>query len=200
MIEKRAHTKAEQRLETMRTLVQIARAQFAEQGYAQTATEAIVRQAGVTRGALYHHFEGKEGLFKAVVDEVQKDVAQRIIDACQAVDEPWERLLVGCRAFLQASLEPDVQRIMLIDAPAILGWETWRAMDADHSMHLLESSIQELVTAGTIHVGSVAAATHLLSGAMNEGVLWIARSEQPLVALEETLTTFQQLLSGLRIA
>jgi AcrR family transcriptional regulator len=198
MAETRAKTKAEQRAETMRRLINVARRQFTEHGYAQASTEAIVHLAGVTRGALYHHFGSKEGLFKAVVAEVQRDVAQRVAEASQTTADPWDQLLVGCRAFLQASLEPDVQRIMLIDGPATIGWEAWRQMDAHNAMRLLEEGIRELADMGLIEVASVRAATHLLSGAMNEAVLWIARSEQPREALDETIATLEQLLVGLR--
>jgi AcrR family transcriptional regulator len=198
MAKMRPHTKAEQRAETMRRLISVARTQFTEHGYAQSSTETIVRLAGVTRGALYHHFGNKEGLFRAVVAEVQRDVARRVAQASQAAVHPWDQLLVGCRAFLRASLEPDVQRIMLIDGPATIGWEAWRQMDAENAMRLLEEGIRELVDMRLIEVASVSAATHLLSGAMNEAVLWIARSEQPHEALDETIATLEQLLAGLR--
>lgn len=191
-------TKAGQRLATMQKLVQIGRSQFARHGYAQTSTEELVHLAGITRGALYHHFGSKEGLFKAVVEDVQRDIGQRIADAVSAVDAPWEQLRLGCQAFLAASLDPEVQRILLIDAPAVLGWEIWRQMDAENAMRLLEGNLRELVEAGLIAVPSVAALTHLLSGAMNEAVLWIARAENAPQALAETIATLDQLLSALR--
>lgn len=199
MTETRPHTKAEQRAETMGRLIRVARVQFTEHGYAQTSTEAIVQLAGVTRGALYHHFGNKEGLFKAVLAEVQRDVAQRVAEASQSTAHPWDQLIGGCRAFLRASLEPDVQRIMLIDGPATIGWDAWREMDAENAMRLLEAGIRELADMHIIEVASAVAATHLLSGAMNEAVLWIARSEQPLQALDETIATLEQLLAGLRV-
>jgi AcrR family transcriptional regulator len=195
----RPHTKAEQRAETTRRLISIARAQFTAHGYAQTSTEAIVHLAGVTRGALYHHFGNKEGLFTAVVAEVQRDVARRVAEASRVTEHPWDQLILGCHAFLRASLEPDVQRIMLIDGPATIGWDAWRKMDAENAMRLLEAGIRELADMHIIEVASVTAATHLLSGAMNEAVLWIARSHQPLQALDETIAALEQLLAGLRV-
>lgn len=199
MAEMRPHTKAEQRAETTRKLTRAARAQFTEHGYAQTSTEAIVHLAGVTRGALYHHFGNKEGLFKAVVAEVQHDIAERVAEASQVPEHPWDQLILGCHAFLRASLEPDVQRILLIDGPAIIGWDVWRQMDAENAMRLLEAGIHELAESHIIEVASVPAATHLLSGAMNEAVLWIARSSEPLQALDETIAVLEQLLAGLRV-
>lgn len=192
-------TKAAQRAETTNRLLAVARAQFAEHGYAQAATETIVRLAGVTRGALYHHFGSKQGLFQAVVAALQHDVAERVAEAAEQAADPWQQLLAGCRAFLRASLEPDVQRILLLDGPAVIGWEAWRALDAEHAMRLLEAGLSELVEQKQIQAISVPAATHLLSGAMNEAVLWIARAEQPGQALEETIAALEQLLEGLRV-
>lgn len=199
MSESRPHTKAEQRIETMRKLVSVARAQFTEHGYAQASTETIVQLAGVTRGALYHHFENKEALFEAVVAEVQRDVGRRVDEASAIYEDPWDQLIAGCRAFLTASLDPDVQRILLIDGPAVIGWDAWREMDAENAMRMLEEVIHDLAGQGVIAVASVPAATHLLSGAMNEAVLWIVRSPQPLQALDETIAVLEQLLGGLRV-
>ncbi|XSG73424.1 TetR/AcrR family transcriptional regulator [Herpetosiphon llansteffanensis] len=195
---KRPTTKPEQRAATIAKLIAVARAQFAEHGYAHAATEQIVQLAGVTRGALYHYFDSKEGLFRAVVSEIQGDLAQRIISATESISDPWQQLLVGCRAFLSASLDRDIQRIGLLDGPAILGWEAWRKLDAENSMRLLESSIQQLAANGIIAPASVTAATHLLSGAMNEAVLWIAQAAEPQQALDATIAVLEQLLTGLR--
>lgn len=198
MADARTTTKAAQRAETTARLLTIARAQFAEHGYAQAATETIVRLAGVTRGALYHYFGSKEALFQAVVAEVQHGVAQKVAEAAAGVDDPWEQLLAGCRAFLRACLEPDVQRILLLDGPAVIGWEAWRALDAEHGMRLLEEGLGELGSLGRIQPLAVPAATHLLSGAMNEAVLWAARAAEPQQALDEAIIVLEQLLSGLR--
>jgi AcrR family transcriptional regulator len=192
-------TKSEQRTETMRKLIQVARTQFAEFGYAQASTETIVRLAGVTRGALYHHFDSKEGLFKSVVADIQREVALRIDVASQSPGQPMEQFIAGCRAFLLACLDPEVQRILLIDGPAVIGWDAWRQMDAENSMRLLEEGVRELVDANQIEVASISAATHLLSGAMNEAVLWIARSPQPLQTLDDTVAVLEQILDGLRV-
>lgn len=198
MPKSRSYTKAEQRAQTTRKLITVARAQFTAHGYAQASTEEIVELADMTRGALYHHFGNKQGLFKAVLAEVQRDVAERVRAASGASDDPWEQLIVGCHAFVRASLEPAVQRIMLIDGPAVIGWDVWREMDAENAMRLLEAGIRELADAHIINVASVTATTHLLSGAMNEAVLWIARSDQPTQALDETIAAIEQLLAGLR--
>lgn len=200
MANTKTRTKSEQRAETIHKLIAVAREQFSEHGYAQASTETIVQLAGVTRGALYHHFQSKEGLFRAVVAEVQGEVGQRVAEASQAEADPWDQLVTGCQAFLRACLEPDVQRILLVDGPAIIGWTAWREMDAENAMRLLEEGIGELAEHGIIEVASVRAATHLLSGAMNEGVLWITQSSHPQQALEETIATLEQILEGLKKA
>jgi len=196
--ELKMRTKSKQRAETMHRLITVAREQFAEHGYAQASTEAIVQMAGVTRGALYHHFQSKEGLFKAVVAEVQGEVGRRVAEASQAQPDPWDQLMIGCQAFLRACLEPDVLRILLIDGPAVIGWEAWREMDAKNAMRLLEEGIREMAEHGIIKVASVTAATHLISGAMNEAVLWIAQTSHPQQALDETIEMLEQILVGLK--
>ncbi len=192
-------TKAEQRDETTRRLIAVARELFAAQGYAATGTEEIVRAAGVTRGALYHHFGSKDRLFAAVLDDIQRDIAKRVEQAASREDDPWQQLRAGCHAFLTAALDPDVQQIALIDAPAALGWDAWRASDARHAMRLLGASLHALAEAGQIAASSTDAATHLLSGAMNEAALWIARADPIEPALAASTETLVQILDGLRV-
>ena len=191
-------TKAEQRAVTTRRLLLAGRDTFAEQGYAETSTEEIVRRAGVTRGALYHHFTDKEALFAAVLADVQRDVARLVEAAANRESDRWEQLRAGCRAFLEASLDPQVQRIMLLDAPAVLGWEAWRRLDAEHAMRLLREGLETLVGTGVIAPLPVDALTHLLSGAMNEAALWIAQSARTEESLAKATAALDRLLAGLR--
>ncbi len=184
---------------TTRHLVEVARELFASEGYAQTSTEEVVRRAGVTRGALYHHFGSKEGLFVAVLDAVQADVARQVTAAAAVASDPFEQLRAGCHAFLTAALDPRVQRIALIDAPSVLGWDTWREQDAAHSQRLLQLALEDLTARGIISVTSPTAATYLLSGAMNEAALWIARAHPIEPALDAALDALNRLLDGLRV-
>jgi AcrR family transcriptional regulator len=184
-------TKAAQREATTENLISVARTLFAQHGYAQTSTEDIVRAANVTRGALYHHFKNKEDLFKAVLERIQIEIAARIETAVSATQDPQAQLRLGCRAFLETALEPELQRIALIDAPAVVGWAVWREMDATHAMQGLKTSLQ------TLGITPLDATTHLLSGAMNEAALWIAGSSDPSQSLEEANTMLQQLLESL---
>jgi AcrR family transcriptional regulator len=198
MPSERPKTKAEQRAATMHTLIQVAHDAFAKDGYAAAAMEDIVQQAGVTRGALYHHFGSKAGLFRAVLEAIQAEVAGRIISAATAQREPWGQLIAGCHAFLEASLDPAVQRIMLVDAPAVLGWDTWRRIDAEQSGKTLEDILTILNAHGLIKPLPMTALTRLLSGAMNEAALWIAQAADPPQALAECKLALEGLLLSLR--
>jgi AcrR family transcriptional regulator len=194
--------KAEQREQTTRALVALAREQFAARGYANVALEDIVAAAGVTRGALYHHFDGKLGLFRAVLDEVGGAVGARVAAAADAESDGWAALRVGCRAFLECALDPAIARILLIDAPAVLGWEAWRAMDEQNAMRLLREQLAELVDAERIALidsghgreAQIAALAHTLSGAMNELALWIAGSPTPDVTLRAAWAVLDAML------
>ena len=196
----RPRTKPEQREATTRRLIDVARTLFARDGYARIGTEEIVQQAGVTRGALYHHFRSKDALFAAVLDDVQREIAQRVAAAAGLETDPWDQLRAGSHAFLEAALDPAIQQIALIDGPAVLGWEAWRQSDARHSFRLLQSALAALAAAGEIDVASPEATAHLLSGAMNEAALWVARSDPIAPALAAALGGLDQLLDGLRAA
>ena len=191
-------TKAQQREATTARLIEVACAIFARDGYANAATEEIVHEAGVTRGALYHHFGSKEGLFKSVLQEVQRQVGVRIENATEGKQDVQEQLIAGCVAFLEASLDPQVQRIMLIDAPAVLGWSVWREYDAEYSMKSLREALATLMAEGRLPALSLDALTHLLSGAMNEAALWIAQSPNPQSALAEGVQSLTWLLQSLQ--
>ncbi|WP_440069368.1 TetR/AcrR family transcriptional regulator [Streptosporangium sp. OZ121] len=171
--------RARQRLETRRALVTEARTLFARHGYAAVSLAQIVGAAAVTKGALYHHFESKAALFHVVVEQVQQEVGERVAAAADAYDDPWEQLVAGCRTFLAVSRDPDVQRIMLVDGPAVLGWNEWRAMDEASSARHLTEALGTLIEAGIVTRQPVEPLARLLSGAMNEAALWLARSTDP---------------------
>lgn len=191
-------TKAQQREATTARLIEVACEIFTRDGYANASTEEIVHLAGVTRGALYHHFGSKEGLFQAVLEHVQKQVGQRIDTVTADYQAGWDQIIVGSMAFLEASLDPQVQRIMLIDAPAVLGWSLWRELDSQNSMRSLREGLAELIEAGQIAKLPLDALTHLLSGAMNETALWIAQSDDPQTSLSEGKQALTHLLNALR--
>jgi AcrR family transcriptional regulator len=197
--ETRPRTKAAQREATTRALIDAGRDLFAERGYAAVGTEEIVQRAGVTRGALYHHFRrGKEELFRAVLVELSAETVRRIAQVARATDDPWEALVGGADAFLDACATPEVQRIMLVDGPSVLGWEVWRAIDTDYGLGLLEQALQRAMDAGVMLPAPTSAVAHVLAGALDEAAMVVARAEDPAAARAEMGQTVRRLLDGLR--
>lgn len=192
-------SKAEQREATVVALITEARRQFARDGYAAVSLAGIVDALGLTKGALYHHFTNKAALFQAVVERIQAQVAERVVAAAEARPDAWGQLTAGCEAFLRASADPEVQRIMLIDGPAVLGWDDWRALDDASSGRHLREALQAVVDDGVLAPQPVEPLTHLLSGAMNEAALWLARSDDPR-DLDDTVAALLALLDALRVA
>ncbi|GAA4056558.1 TetR/AcrR family transcriptional regulator [Nonomuraea soli] len=187
-------SRAEQRDQTRRTLLQEGRKQFASAGYSAVGLAQIVSAVGVTKGAFYHHFQSKEDLFRAVLTEIQQEVATRVAQVADAEPDPWDQLVAGCHAFLAASADPDVQQIMLIDAPAVLGWNEWRALDEAASARHLTEALTHLMKVGVIATQPVEPLARLLSGAMNEAALWLAATPDPtaLATTKRALTTMLQ--------
>ncbi len=174
---------------------------FAAAGYAATSLPEIVSDADVTKGALYHHFGSKTELFEAVLSEAQETVAAQVVSAAESAGpDAWDQLLAGCRAFLEASTDARVQRIMLIDGPAVLGWARWRRYDDANSAQHLGEAIAELTEQGVL-TGDVAATTRLLSGAMNEAALWSAEApaQDRVRNLDAAMATLTAMLEGLRV-
>src|SRR5207248_1935359 len=162
-------TKAEQSEATTAALIEAGRALFAERGYAGVGTEEIVQAAGVTRGALYHHFRGgKEDLFQAVLVQISAESTQRVLSKADGVDDPWESLVVGVDAFLDESATPEVQRIMLIDGPSVLGWDVWRAADGEFALGALEQALAHAMEAGRMVPQPTRPLAHVLLGAIDE--------------------------------
>ncbi|RFS87107.1 TetR/AcrR family transcriptional regulator [Actinomadura spongiicola] len=193
------NVRVQQRERTRELLLRESRRLFATRGYGEVSLAEIVGAAGVTKGALYHLFQGKADLFRAVLEQVQQEVARTVAHTADGEDDPWTRFTAGCRAFLTASTAPDVQRIMLVDGPAVLGWNEWRAMDESGSAHHLADALGELIAEGVIGAQPVAPLTHLLSGAMNEAALWLAASGDPGSGLVEVWPPLARMLDALRV-
>jgi AcrR family transcriptional regulator len=192
-------TKAAQREATTAALIATARALFADRGYAGVGTEEIVERAGVTRGALYHHFRGgKEELFRAVLVQISAETMQQVLHAAASTDDPFEELVLGAEAFLDACMNPEVRRIVLTDGPSVLGWDVSRAIDTDHGLGVLEAAVQNAMNVGRLQPGSASAVAHVLSGALDEAAMVVARAEDPAVARAEMGQTIRRLLEGLR--
>ena len=162
---------------TRTALIQAARRLFVE-GYDKVGTPEIVRVAKVTRGALYHHFNDKRALFEAVADDVARDLVGSINAAAETkADQPLEAVLAGCRAFLASAQDNEVRQIFLVDAPAVLGWGTWRAIDARHGLGSLREGLQACAEQGLLREDDIPAVAHLISGALNEVVFALVELE-----------------------
>lgn len=191
-------SKAEQRMATLQAIVAEGRRQFARDGYAAVSLAGIVDALGLTKGAFYHHFPTKSLLFRTIVEQVQEQVAGRVVAAAEAQPDSWAQLVAGCEAFLRASADPEVQRIMLIEGPAVLGWDEWRGLDDASSGRHLREALQAVIDDGVIAPHPVEPLTHLLSGAMNEAALWLASSDDP-GDLDDTVATLLTMLEALRV-
>ncbi len=200
-VERLARRKAEQSQATRSELIAVARSLFADRGYAAVGTEEIVRAAGVTRGALYHHFNGKKELFEAVYEDVERELVERIAtSAVSSAADPLQALRAGAQAFLDACEEDAaVQRIALLDAPSVLGWEQWRAIGVRYGFGLIQGTVQAAMDAGLIETQHVRPLAHLLLGALDEGAMLVARADDDGETRRQVGDSVEQLLDALRV-
>lgn len=190
--------KAEAEL-TVKALIDIGRIHFTEKGYAGVALEEIAQEAGLTRGAVYHHFKNKKGLFLAVFEAVQQEVGERVEREAEKSADMWQQLINGCRGFLAAAVEWRNRRILLIDGPSVLGWDTFRMLDEQNSMKSLKEQLTMMQASDLIKPAvSIDALTHCLSGAINEAALWIAENPDAETAMNEAEEALLVLLEGFR--
>ena len=190
--------KAEQSESTRAELVAVARRLFAERGYADTPTEELVRAAGLTRGALYHHFHDKRALFEAVFEDVEQSLMMGLAKLMDPKADAWTNLSRSFNAFLDACLERDVQQIVLIDGPSVLGWDTWREIEDRYALGATVAGLQQAMDEGFITPQPVAPLGHLLLAAVNEAGLVIAKSGDVKAARKEVGAALERLLEGLR--
>lgn len=184
---------------TRKRLLAAGRNLFGAHGFDGVSQAELVDSAGVTRGALYHHFDGKEGLFAAVLAGLQEEITERIVDAASQEATAWEELAAGCRTFLSACLEPDVRHIVLEDGPRVLGWDQWRAVDAGSGLSALREGVRAAMEAGEMRPVPEEATVRGLLGAMNDLGMWLAAADDPDAALQEAESVLAVLLDGLRV-
>jgi AcrR family transcriptional regulator len=194
-------SQAERRRATRRALLGAARGLFAERGYHGVAAEEIVRRAGVTRGAMYHHFEDKRGLFRAVVEEIEAEIDELVLEAAREAfresEDALEAWMAGFYASLDVYSRPDVRRIQLVDSPAVLSWEEWREIDAAHAVAQIEAGLELLIDQGVIRRQPVGPLAHLLHGATTEAAMYVAFAEDPEKARDEVGGALRRLMEGL---
>jgi AcrR family transcriptional regulator len=194
--DKGRRTQAERRAATTRALLDAARSLFAEKGYHETAAEEIVRRAGLTRGALYHHFEDKRDLFRVVVDEMEGEIDEEIEAAERAQAGLPEAVMAGYRAFVDAVLDPEMRRTFFLEGPAVLGWE-WREIDARHAVGKIEEGLESLIAEGFVEPQPVGPLARLINGTLLEAAFFVAASEDPEAARDEVWGAMERLVGGL---
>lgn len=192
-------TQAERTEATRAALIAAARPLFALRGYAGVGTEEIARAAAVTRGALYHHFEGKRELFEAVYEQIEIELAERIAaGALQAnASSPLAAMKAGAEMFLLASTEPETQQVVLLDGPSVLGWDRWREIATEHGLGLIEATLQAAIESGEIDPQPVRPLAHVLMGALDEAAMLVARADDAERMRAEVGRTLGALLDGL---
>ena len=191
-------TQAERRASTVGAIMRAAKEFFAERGFAMTPVDEIVTRAGVTKGAFYHHFPSKEDVFQAVLVEMQEALVRRAIAGASAGGDALARLKLGCRAFLRACTDPAVQRIVLLDGPAVLGWERWREIDSRYFGALFAQGIAQAMEDGMLERRPVEPLVQLLLGASTEAAMVCARSPAPKKEVARLMNGLEAILDGLR--
>lgn len=191
-------TRDERADETRRELLRVARELFAVRGYAGVGTEEIVARAGLTRGALYHHFQGKRDLFRAVHEQLEAELVAEIATGLAGVTDPGVLLEAGVRAFLDSCTDRERIRVTLIDAPTVLGWAEWREIDERHGLGLVTAALSNAMDAGAIARQDVRPLAHIIIGALGEAALLIANADDPAAARAEVEPAVLALVRGLR--
>jgi len=187
--------------QTRRSLVVEARRLFGERGYAASSVEEIVRAAGVTKGALYHHFTGKDDLFRAVVEDVKGEVTAVVGQSFLATDDEPDALDTvtrGCLAFIDAHRDPAIQRITILDARSVLDPIQRRALDARYEVAVIRGALRRAVRYGVIDPQPLGPLAHVIAGALGEACALLAESEDEATTREEIRTVVIRLLEGLR--
>lgn len=183
---------------TRHLLISVARQLFTERGYAATSIEDIIQQAGVARGALYHHFSGKDALFRVVYEEVQAEVAAGVMAAALAMTEPWAAVRAGLSAFLDACLEPTFRRVVVLDSVSVLQQEAWNGGLEHVELPMLRTVLTPLVGAEVLPGVGVEPLVHVALGGLYGAALFIARSSAPQAARGEVDAVLDALIGGLR--
>jgi AcrR family transcriptional regulator len=190
-------TQAERTEATRGRLIATARHLFAEKGFADTSTEEILSEAEVSRGALYHHFPSKTKLFVATLEAVEDEVTARVLEAALSVTDPMQQLELGFDAFLDACLHPEVQRIVMLDAPTVLGLDAWQEFDERYALGSIKAVLAVAAEQGTIEADTVDPLAHLLMGAINQAGIVVARADDPGAAKAAMTKTFNKIISAL---
>lgn len=186
---------------TQKALRDQARKLFAQKGYSGANTSELVQRAKVTKGALYHHFTNKRELYLAVVEDMERELVERIEAAGAAARDPWKRLQAMCRAYLKSCRDPNLTRILVLEAPVVLGWKTWCNLEQKYEVAAFARCLKETGAAGFSQGAlpeSVETLAQVILGALTTGARVIATAADPAAARKEVEKTIERLLAGLR--
>lgn len=191
-------TQAERTAATRASLIGAGRKLFGERGFADVGTQEIVAEAGVTRGALYHQFDDKKGLFVAVYDDVEQSIVAQIAAAVgeRAAEDPLAALKAGMRLFLRLCTEPEVHRITLVEAPSVLGWSEWRARGEEFGFALVEGLIAAAIATGQAVEQPTRPLAHVAIGALDEAALYVAVADDREAATEQVAAVLERIVDS----
>ena len=178
-------------------LIEVATGLFAGHGYEGTSIEAVLTAAGVSRGALYHHFAGKEALFTAVLEAVSERVAAQVTEVISGCTDPVDALRTGALGWIDLAGDPVIQRIMLVDAPSVLGWEQWRAMDEGRTVGAMRDMLQAVSDTGRLPAELVGPFAHMILAALDEAAMVVARAPDTRAAIAEERQAVEEFLARL---
>jgi AcrR family transcriptional regulator len=189
--------RAEMIEQTRARLIAVGRKAFAQKGYSNASMDDFTAEAGLTRGALYHHFDGKKGLFEAVVEQLDAEMAARLTEAATKAATPWQAFVDENIAYLEMAMEPEIQRIILRDGPAVLG-DPSRWSSAEACVATIRASLEQLQADGVIEPVDSEATARLISGASTSAAQWIANADDPHAISNRAILAFRTLLERLR--
>src|SRR5580693_248865 len=184
-------TQAERTELTRARLITTARRLFAQRGFAATSTEEILAAAEVSRGAMYHHFTGKTDLFRATFEAVEDDLTAEVLAAAAGAPDPVSQLRLGFASFLDQCRRPEAQRIVMLDGPTVLGWDTWHEIDERYAFGSLKAVLATAASQGTIDPSMVEPLSHLLLGALMQAGMVVARADNPAASKIAMTSTFE---------
>jgi AcrR family transcriptional regulator len=178
-------------------LIEVATGLFAEHGYEGTSIEAVLSAAGVSRGALYHHFGGKEALFRAVLEALTERITVQMTEVISGCTDPVDAVRTAALSWIDLAGDPVIQRIMLVDAPSVLGWEQWRAMDEGRTVSAMRDMLQAVSDTGRLPGELVGPFAHMILAALDEAALIVARAPNSRVAAAEERQAVEEFLARL---
>lgn len=192
-------TQAQRTAETRARLMAAGRSLFAAHAFADVSTQQVVDAAGVTRGALYHQFQDKAALFAEVYEQVEQQLVAEVAEAIADTQptDPIEAMRLGVQVFLDRCAAPDVHRIVLVNAPAVLGWERWREVGTKYGLGVIEAMLAQAIADGVLPPQPVRPTAHVLLGALDEAALYVSRAEDAEQARRDMFAICDRIIRGI---